>query len=394
MLTILYIYVNTNLFLKFIYRGYSEVIMAVEINGNDDFKEMMKIYISTGLPFSSSTKIDILKKLILLANNNNEIYYLHDKVVALKGVYSQMNSSKTKQQISEVISLFRERKSFFDENPVQTEEKIEKYINNYLIERRNRLIGVGQEKAERVGLKTKENKERKNVKRRIATKHRKPRFSGDGLSDPKEIIQTFFSLSVREKRPCLDYLETMNISFEETLSLYEEYVFSREGKGNSARGQLILREYLLRMLIFKVSSFDECLIFCNLINPLSKERETIISKMINCLSVPRGWEKLNKDYQGKDFKTLLYLYLKHYNEKELRSIIFERMNKSAFTLNQLIIVYTLMITASYVYKVAVARKISLSIKTPADLERVQKIIPKWDILWGNTTESAKEMARS
>ncbi len=380
--------------------------MVVEISCND-FNKMITVYLSAGLPFSSSIKIDILKKLILIAGNNNEIYYLHDKIVALKGIYSQVNSSKIKQQISEVISLFQERKSFFDQNPVQTAEEIEKYINDYLVERRKRIRSREQEKRERqiemfdrvnlpsfefIEFKIKEREEGLKRKRIARSKPRKPQFSGDGSNDPEEVIQRFFSLSVREKRLCLDYLETMDISFEETMFLYEEYVFSREGKGNSARGQLILREYLLRMLISKARSFDEHLILCNLVNAFSKERKIITSNMINYIPVP---ESVEENYQGANFETLLYLYLKQYDKKELRSTLFERMDKGAFTLDQSIIVYTLMITASSFYKVAMARRISLLIKTPRDMERVEKIIPKWKILWGEITGKAtKEVARS
>lgn len=359
------------------------------IIGENNFSKLIAIYGWIGLSVQSMTMIDLLKKLILLAKTNDELYELHEKVVNLKS-YEGTVSPKIKHEIIEVTKIFEQKLSFFEKNPVYSRDKKEP-IDIFI-----------------------KPKPKPNLKKTLKPKNRKRiGFVPEKLNTPEEVVKKFLSIqSTIYKGLYLKQMEAMEISFEETIYLYKKYIAPYESENNSIKGQSIrLKDFFLKMLISKAITLEEWLAIYNITNNSSKER-VIINKAITDLIIPpkdftktklysffvgfsEAENKKKKFYYTKkisetnaSFETWLYLYFQYNYNLTLKKNIINKLIESSFTLDHELIIYTLM-PLNLDEKQEKARKISFFIRKREDEERVKKIIPKWQIIWeSNIKEKA------
>ncbi len=358
--------------------------MTVTIVGVKSFKILKGVYETAGVSSYSSTKIDLLKKLISLAGNTKEMEELRGSIIILKKYYnSQENINYViRSDIKEAILAFQ--------------NKIEKLKNNG-----NEEIGlVGPQKIANNLILINDNLDYSRIDKIFKDK--------EFLSENQTEIEVIINKHLNEKESHLQkyfYLkkiESIDVSFDEMIILYREY--SKKGEP--------LRKVLFEKMFKKAETIDDWRKLYGVTGKRNKHYQTILkntyfnySDFVNekkdsniidtklmdindCLGLfLKNKSKINKSIYLKkindiniSFDESYILYKKYKKIVSLRNIFFKKMLEQEKTLEENIKIYNLINSRNPNYKKIVNDIIKL-IKTAEDLEKIKKIVPKTTKLW-------------
>jgi len=241
-----------------------------------NFEQLKKAYDSTGLPTYSSTKVNILKKLILLSTNYKELEELRTSVIGLKKYYN--NGTKidyeNKANIKEVMGLFIQKEKQFNFFKTKEEQRAElKYFTTpetkKIVDNENNFQ---KDKAQ------KENQLKNEcIIGGLCNGKRKRDFN---LKDIDIIVRLFFEEnSVIFKSFYLKRIKSIDVSFSVLVKIYN----------NESYKSVAFKKTILDKMIDEAESLDE-LIYCyNLINTRYKRSEKIALKIKQAIKTKEEW---------------------------------------------------------------------------------------------------------